>query len=59
MEAELIERGPCVIRSLIPSRVRAMTYQIDTCRFLAWISALIGSRKDWLAQCQDNVARGI
>ena len=30
-----------------------MTYQIDTCCFLAWRSALIG--QDWLTQCQDNV----
>ena len=28
---------------------------IDTCCFLAWRSALLGSGKDWLAQCQDNV----
>ena len=28
--------------------------KIDTCRLLAWRSALLGSGKDWLAQCQDN-----
>ena len=31
-----------------------MTYEIDTCRFLAMCLALLGKRKDWLAQCQDN-----
>ena len=30
------------IRSLFPSGVKAMTYQIDTCHFLAWHLALIG-----------------
>ena len=28
---------------------------IDTCRFLARYSVLLGSDKDWLAQCGDNV----
>ena len=31
------------------------TYKIDTCRFLARCSVLIGQGKDWLAQDQDNV----
>ena len=33
---ESIERRPRVqkIESLVPSRVKAMTYQIDTCHFL-------------------------
>ena len=54
---ELVEHEPRVweIRSLVPGWVKLMTYQIDTCRFLAWWSALIGYGKDWLAQCQDNV----
>ena len=29
---------------------------IDTSRFLAWRSALLGYGKNWLAQCQDNVS---
>ena len=32
-----------------PSRVKPITYQIYTCRCLAWCSALIGQNKDWLA----------
>ena len=32
-----------------------MPYQIYTCHFLAWRSALIGYGKDWLAQFQNNV----
>ena len=38
MVAESIESGPRVqeIRSLVPSQVKPMTYQIDACRFLAW-----------------------
>ena len=38
-----------------PGRVKTVTYKIYTCRYLAWQLALIGSEKDWLAQCQDNV----
>ena len=34
---------------------KPMTYKINTCRFLARYSALLGYGKDWLAQCQDNV----
>ena len=41
--------------ALIHSRVKPKTYQIDTCRHLAWHSALIGSGKDQFAQYQDNV----
>ena len=35
--------------------VKSMTYQIDTCRFIALYSALLGDAKDWLVQCQENV----
>ena len=56
----LVESVECGIRmwkfrSLVPSRVKLMTYKIDTCRFLSWRSALIGQGKDLLAQYQDNV----
>ena len=30
-------------------------FNLDTCRFLAWRSELLGLGKDWLAQCQDNM----
>ena len=43
------------VRSSNPSRVKPVTYQIDTCGYLAWRLALIGYEKDWLAQCQDSV----
>ena len=33
-------------------------FKIDTCRFLARPSALLGYGKNWLAQCQDNVTVG-
>ena len=36
-------------------RVKPMTYNIDTCCFLAKCSALLGQGQDWLAQCQDTV----
>ena len=55
MVAELIEPRVWVFGSSVPFRVKPMTYQIDTCYFLAWCSALIGLGKDWLAQCWDNV----
>ena len=29
--------------------------KIDTCHSIAWHSALLGSGKDWLAQCQNNL----
>ena len=29
-----------------PSQVKPMTYQIETCRYVAWLSALIGYGKD-------------
>ena len=32
-----------------------MTYNIDTCRYLACRLAFIEKDKDWLAQYQDNV----
>ena len=34
---------------------KPMAYKIDTCRYLAWHSALMECVKDWLAQCQENV----
>ena len=34
---------------------QTMAYQIGTCRFLAWHSALIGKGKNWLTLCQDSV----
>ena len=36
--AESVERKPHVreIWSLVPRRIKPMTYQIDNCRFLAW-----------------------
>ena len=54
--AESVERRPRVkeIGSSVSSRVKLVTYIIDTCRFLDWRSELIGYAKDWLAQCQDN-----
>ena len=55
--AKSIERGPRVqeIGSLVPGRVKQMTYKVDTCPFLAWQSVIIEYSKDWLIQCQDNV----
>ena len=55
--AESVEYRPHVweIRSSAPGRVKQMSYQIYTCRLLAWRWALIGKDKDWLAQCQDNI----
>ena len=55
--AESVEHRPRVreIGNSVPSRVKAMTCEVDTCRFLAWRSALIGYGKNSLAQCQDNV----
>ena len=29
-------------------------FKIDTCHFLAWLSALLGQGKDCLAECQDR-----
>ena len=40
------------IRDLVPSRVKPMTYKIDTCRFLARHSTLLAYGKDKLAQSQ-------
>ena len=36
-----------------PRGVKAMIYQIDSCRYLAWRLTLLGEFKDWLAQYQD------
>ena len=54
---ELAEPGACVweIESLVPGRVKPITYKFDTCHFLVWCSALIIYGKDWLAQDQDDV----
>ena len=43
------------IRVLVPGEMKPMTYEIDTCRFLAWRLPLIGKGKGWFAQCEDNV----
>ena len=51
-------RRPNLMRNverLIPGRVKAMTYKMYKCCFLAFHLELIGESKDWLAQCQDNV----
>ena len=42
-----IQHGPRLleIRSLIPDRVKIVTYQIDTCRFLTWHLEWIGLGK--------------
>ena len=55
--AESVERGLRVreIVTSFPSGVNLLTYKIDTCRFLAWLSAFIQYCKDLLVQCQDNV----
>ena len=45
------------IWSLVHTRVEQMTYNIDTCHFLDWWSALIVCIKGWLAQCRDNVTK--
>ena len=57
--AESVERRPQVqdTGSLVPGRVKPLTYKIDTCRFLARNSALIGYGNDWLAQCQDTLTK--
>ena len=39
-----------------PSRVKSMTYKIDTCRYPARGLASLGYGKEWLTQYQDNVA---
>ena len=54
---ESVEHGPHLweIGSMIPSRAKPMTNKINTCRFVAWCSALIGWDQDWFAQCQDNM----
>ena len=44
MVAGSVERGPRMqeIGNSVPCRIKPMTYQTDTCRFLAWHSALTG-----------------
>ena len=46
MVAESVEHGSH--RKEILGRVKPMTYQIDTRRFLARCSALLGEDKDWV-----------
>ena len=51
----------CRMREIVGlnhGRVKPMTYKVDTCRFLARCSALLGQGKDWLAQYQYNVTDG-
>ena len=43
------------VESWNPSRVKLTTYQIDTCPYLVWRSALLGLDKDWPTPCPDNV----
>ena len=43
------------VSNLNRGRVKPTTYKIDTCRYVAWHSALLGGGKDWLAHYQDNV----
>ena len=54
--AELAKRGLPVrkVGSSNPSPVKPKTYQIDTYRYLARLSALLRWDKDLLAQCHDN-----
>ena len=42
--AESVERGPRIreMGRFVPGRVKPMTYKINACRFLAWLSALLG-----------------
>ena len=56
-KTELVEGGPHMweIGSVVPNRIKTMTYKIDTCRFLAWHSKVISEDKDRLTQCQDTV----
>ena len=39
----------------LPSQVKAITYTIYACRFLARHLALLGQGKEWLAQFWDKV----
>ena len=58
---ELVERAPrvrdtgCLVSR---TRVKPMTYQIDTCRFLVSCTALLGHNKNLFVQCQDNLTEG-
>ena len=47
--------GDLYLMGTNPGRVKTKDFNIDTCRFLARRSALLGEGKDWLAQCQDNI----
>ena len=42
-------------RGFKPWSSQTNDFKIDTCHFPASRLALLGSSKDWLAQCQDNV----
>ena len=55
--AESVEPGPRVgeMGCLVSGRVKAMTYEKDTCCFLAKCAALLTKGKNWLDQWQDNV----
>ena len=57
---ESVERGPHVweIRSLVPGRVKIVTYKIDTCHFLAWPLAVIRLGKDWLMRLSGILGDG-
>ena len=54
---ESIEQRPQMLEFglSIRCRVKPVTYNVDTCHFLAWHSALIGYGKDWFAECQDKL----
>ena len=50
------EARVCEIESSVPGQGKPITYELDTCLFLAWHSALIGCGKHWLAQYQNTGA---
>ena len=54
---EFVQRRLPVLKvgSSNPSRVKPVTYKIDTCHYLAWRLVLIGYDNDWLVQYKDNV----
>ena len=37
-----------------PWSSQSSDFKIDTCHSLAWCLVLLGSDKDWLAQCHNN-----
>ena len=41
----------------VPSRVKPITYKIDTCHVLAGCLTLLGYGEDWLAQIQNYVTK--